>query len=154
MPSFGDEALLAVGRWTDDKTPNRPTTMRPQKNGSERHHQYQATELGGRARSDEHGCARSMQSTQFNQLSRAEDLHIDKNARAAIKEVRAIQVIQRQHPACFVNTEAEAEQRGNEADSEPPGSLSRATWNISTCDSAYLPLDEHEVRVREIYWTG
>ncbi|KAI3331758.1 hypothetical protein HD806DRAFT_478219 [Xylariaceae sp. AK1471] len=148
-----DDTLLAVGRWTDDRVHNQMATMRPYKKESEGLYRYLSTESHSRAsrpnRNDRLG---SIRPNYHHRLSRPEDELLDRPPKAAIKEVRATQMIQRQHPACFVK--AEGGQQGNEATAKPSGSLSRVERHFLKQASAYLPLDEQEVKSRQVYWTG
>jgi hypothetical protein len=129
-----DNTLLAVGRWTDDRIPNERVTMRPTENGKDRQYGYLSTKPHNRTSRSNHE----------HRLSNSEDELLDRPPKTAIKEVRATQMIRRQHPAYFVK--AEAGQRGNEATAKPPGNLSRVERSLLKLASTYVLVDEHEGR--------
>jgi hypothetical protein len=116
-----DETLLAVGRWTDDKAQNKKTTMWPHKSDNEMQHRLLSTESRSRAsrstRKDYTGLTRP---SHHNRPSRSEDELLSKSPKTAMKEVRASQLIRRQHPACF-----EGSQQGNEATAKPSAASPR-----------------------------
>ncbi len=137
-----DNDLLAVGGWVDESALNQWAIAQPwQKEGKK--HLDPAIETHRRgSRSDLSEPARPNRQPHHNRHSKSEHKLLDRPPRDAIKEVRATQMIQRQHPACFVK--AEGGQRGNEATAKLLGRISRVERRWLKHASAYLPLDEHE----------
>ncbi|KAI0451607.1 hypothetical protein F5B21DRAFT_507091 [Xylaria acuta] len=152
-PRYMDVDLLAVGRWIDERGLDQSPSTQLQREESKSHCLYPSAEPHRRGyrviKADYAGPSRG---NHRSRLSKSEEEDLDTPPREAIKEVRAAQMIQRQHPACFVNTEGG--QQGNEATAKPSGSLSRLERHFLKQASAYLPLDEHEVKFRKVYWTG
>ncbi|KAI8946664.1 hypothetical protein F4801DRAFT_593191 [Xylaria longipes] len=148
-----DDDLLAVGRWTDDRGLDQSAAAQLQREEGKSHRLYHSAEPHGReSRTNKADYAGPSRVNHRSRLSGSEDELLDTPPRDAIKEVRAAQMIQRQHPACFVK--AEGGQQGNEATAKPSGSLSRVERHFLKQASAYLPLDEHEVKFRKVYWTS
>ncbi|KAI1735396.1 hypothetical protein F4680DRAFT_308798 [Xylaria scruposa] len=139
MPPYMDNDLLAVGRWTDDRAINQLAALQSQRESRD-HHLYPSAEPQ----------LRESRSSKADYAGDGRGSHY--SPRDAIREIRAAQMIQRQHPACFVK--AEGGQQGNEATAKPSGSLSRVERRLLKHASAYLLLDEHEVKFRKVYWTG
>ncbi|KAI0550708.1 hypothetical protein F4679DRAFT_542270 [Xylaria curta] len=154
MPPYMDNDLLAVGRWTDDRAINQTAALRSQRE-SRNQYLYPSAEPQRResrsSKADYAGAAG--RGSHYSRLSKADDELLSTPPRDAIREIRAAQMIQRQHPACFVKAEG-GQQQGNEATAKPPGSLSRVERHLLKQASAYLLLDEHEVKFRKVYWTG
>ncbi|KAI0861726.1 hypothetical protein F4860DRAFT_157871 [Xylaria cubensis] len=152
MSPYIDNDLLAVGRWADDRAINQLSVTRSQQN-SRSHYLYPSAEPQRReSRSCKADYVGSGRGNHYSRLSKAEDVLLSTHPRDAIREIRAAQMIQRQHPACFVKTEGG--QQGNEATAKPSGGLSRVERHLLKQASAYLLLDEHEVKFRKVYWTG
>ncbi|KAI1754024.1 hypothetical protein F4782DRAFT_59817 [Xylaria castorea] len=153
MPPYMDNDLLAVGRWTDDRALNPSATTQSQRGESKRHYSYPSAEPHRReSRASKAGYVGPGRGNHRSRLSESEDELLNTPPRDAIKEIRATQMIQRQHPACFVK--AEGGQQGNEATAKRSGSLSRVERHLLKQASAYLLLDKHEVKFRKVYWTG
>ncbi|KAI0439542.1 hypothetical protein F4803DRAFT_564464 [Xylaria telfairii] len=144
-----DDYLVAVGRWTDDRALNQSAATRPRREENKSQHLHPAAEPHLRkSRANKADYAGSDWGNYRSRLSKSEDELLDTHPQNAIREVRASQMIQRQHPACFVN--AEGGQQGNEATAaKPSGSLSRVGGHFLEQASIYLPLDEHEVKFPE-----
>ncbi|KAI1423364.1 hypothetical protein F5Y12DRAFT_786102 [Xylaria sp. FL1777] len=148
-----DTDLLEVGRWADDRASNQSAITVPRQESVEKHHLDPAAgarPLGSGLDRAKH--VRSSRKAHRNRHPKSEDELLDRPPRDAIKEVRATQMIQRQHPACFVK--AEGTQQGNEATAKLPGSFSRVERRLLKQASAYLLLDGHEVKFRKMYWSG
>ncbi|KAI0478110.1 hypothetical protein F4859DRAFT_47558 [Xylaria cf. heliscus] len=152
LSTYMDDDLLAVGRWTDDRAPNQSTVTRPHREDSKSPCPYPSAEPHLReSRASKADYAGLSQESHRNRLSKSEDELLDTHPRDAIKAVRAAQMIQRQHPACFV--EAEGGQQGNEATAKSSGNLLRVERHFIKQVGVYLPLDGHEVKFRPVYWT-
>ncbi|KAI0398986.1 hypothetical protein F4802DRAFT_611214 [Xylaria palmicola] len=147
-----DDDLLAVGRWTDDRAIDQLALTRSFQKQGARHYHCSSTELHHREfRSDRAEDAQSNRHNHSGWAPRSEDELLERPPRDAIKEIRAAQIIQRQHPACFVRAEGE---RGNEATAKPSGRLPRMEQHSLKKASVYLPVDEHGVIFRKVYWSG
>ncbi|KAH8167885.1 hypothetical protein CIB48_g378 [Xylaria polymorpha] len=144
LSTYMDDYLVAVGRWTDDRALNQSAATRPRREENNSQHLHPAAEPHPReCRANKADYARSSRGNYHSRLSKSEDELLDTPPQNAIREVRASQLIQRQHPACFVK--AEGGQRGNEATTaKPSGNLSRVGGHLLERANIYVPLDEHE----------
>ncbi|KAI0204908.1 hypothetical protein F4808DRAFT_456651 [Astrocystis sublimbata] len=142
MPPYMDDNLRAVGRWIDDRVDNQSAASQAQLADRKAQSPDSPAELClQKSRSSRTSHTGSSRGSHCYRVSM--DCLLDAPPQVAIKQVRAVQSIRRQHPACFVR--AEEGQQGNEATSKPPGRRSRAELELMNRASVYLPLDEHEV---------
>ncbi|KAI1130063.1 hypothetical protein F5Y10DRAFT_263485 [Nemania abortiva] len=146
---YMDEDLLAVGGWADDEIPNLSSTTRPQQRESARHHVDTPTEPHRESRPHKAECARPDGQNHRSKPSRSEDESVKRQPQYVMKEVRVTEPIRRQHPACFVKVEGG--QQGNKATAKPSTSLSKVVLKRA---SSYLAPDAHEVKLRNVYWSG
>ncbi|KAJ2989591.1 hypothetical protein NUW58_g3391 [Xylaria curta] len=136
-----DDDLRAVGGWVEDGVLGQSAKTRPRQREGERRYWYQSAEPHHRGPWSDRAASTRSSRPNHTALSRAEEELLDRLSMEAIKEIRAAQMIQRQHPACFVK--AEGGQQGNEATAKPSGGLSRVERHFKQA-SAYLLPDGHD----------
>lgn len=129
--------LLAVGSWAIDEGPDRLVQSKPPQRESGIHYLHASAEsccLDPRSNNMTH--TQLGQKNCCNRLPTSEDGLLETPPQNAIREVRVAQIIQRQHPACFVKVEGD--QKWKKATAKPSYSHLRAERCVPKYASAYL----------------